>query len=133
MEKLISEPVLIVSIVVWNREKILLIKRATEPFRGTWCFIAGHAEKNESLLAAAQRETEEEAGLQINILNIIDDYPLSLEGIQHTIVVFKAEAITTELKLKRDEVMEAKWIEPKEALQLSDLGPLTKKILQKII
>ncbi|TFW13229.1 NUDIX hydrolase [Massilia arenosa] len=58
------------SIPVWERDgelKILLCKRAIEPRFGYWTLPAGFMENEETTAQAAVRETEEEAGANIEI------------------------------------------------------------------
>ena len=54
---------------VWE-DKVLLCRRAIEPRYGLWTLPAGFMENNETTAAAAQRETDEEAGAQIQLLDI---------------------------------------------------------------
>lgn len=51
---------------VWE-DKILLCRRAIEPRRGKWTLPAGFMENNESVAAAALRETTEEAGAHVEL------------------------------------------------------------------
>ncbi|MEB0140007.1 MULTISPECIES: NUDIX hydrolase [unclassified Undibacterium] len=66
-----QNPKLVVgSIPVWQCDgelKILLCKRAIEPRYGYWTLPAGFMENNETTVAAAQRETIEEAGANIEM------------------------------------------------------------------
>jgi ADP-ribose pyrophosphatase YjhB (NUDIX family) len=58
------------SIPVWERDgelKILLCKRAIEPRYGYWTLPAGFMENNETTAEAAIRETQEEAGANIEL------------------------------------------------------------------
>lgn len=58
------------SIPVWDREgevRLLLCKRAIEPRRGYWTLPAGFMEIGETTADAARRETEEEAGANIEL------------------------------------------------------------------
>ncbi|MGB9988602.1 NUDIX hydrolase [Massilia sp. SM-13] len=58
------------SIPVWERDgelKILLCKRAIEPRYGFWTLPAGFMENNETTADAAARETQEEAGANIDL------------------------------------------------------------------
>ncbi len=51
---------------VWE-DKVLLCRRAIEPRQGYWTLPAGFMENGESLEQAAARETEEEAGCDIEL------------------------------------------------------------------
>ncbi|HTH93630.1 MAG TPA: NUDIX hydrolase [Rhodocyclaceae bacterium] len=53
---------------IWE-DKVLLCKRAIEPRLGYWTLPAGFMENEESTAQAAQRETAEEAGAQIELLD----------------------------------------------------------------
>ena len=58
------------SIPIWEDQgqvQILLCKRAIEPRRGYWTLPAGFMENNETTMQAARRETEEEAGANIEL------------------------------------------------------------------
>jgi ADP-ribose pyrophosphatase YjhB (NUDIX family) len=58
------------SLPVWEEDgefKVLLCKRAIEPRYGYWTLPAGFMENNETTAEAAIRETEEEAGANIEL------------------------------------------------------------------
>jgi ADP-ribose pyrophosphatase YjhB (NUDIX family) len=64
------------TVPVWG-EKVLLCRRAIEPRRGLWTLPAGFLELGESTADGALRETDEEAGAQIelgslfSVLNVV--------------------------------------------------------------
>lgn len=62
---------------VWE-EKILLCRRAIEPRLGYWTLPAGFMENGETLEQAAARETQEEAGCPIELMDLF-----SLVSIPH--------------------------------------------------
>ena len=58
------------SIPVWDHDgetRIMLCKRAIEPRHGYWTLPAGFMENSETTAEAALRETEEEAGADVEI------------------------------------------------------------------
>lgn len=62
------KPAVTVDCVIFGYEKnslkLLLIKRALEPFKGKWALPGGFVKMDETLDEAAQRELTEETGLQ---------------------------------------------------------------------
>lgn len=54
---------------VWEG-KVLLCRRAIEPRYGLWTLPAGFMENEESTAAAALRETDEEAGAEVELLDL---------------------------------------------------------------
>lgn len=47
--------------------KLLLLRRAIEPWRGAWCAPGGFCDEGEDVAAAAIREAREEAGVEIEL------------------------------------------------------------------
>ncbi len=61
------------SIPLWHEagvDKVLLCRRAIEPRRGYWTLPAGFMENNETTAEAAARETFEEAGARVEMLDL---------------------------------------------------------------
>ena len=52
--------------------KILLLKRAREPFKGCWGLVGGSVESGETLMQALKREFKEETGLDVEVGRLID-------------------------------------------------------------
>ncbi len=60
------------SIVLNDKREILLVKRKNDPYRDMWCLPIGFAESHEKLQEAALRELKEEAGIDGQIIQLID-------------------------------------------------------------
>jgi ADP-ribose pyrophosphatase YjhB (NUDIX family) len=58
--------------VVIEDGRALLIKRASEPLRGHWSIPGGTLELGESLQAGVTRELQEETGLEVRVLDVIE-------------------------------------------------------------
>lgn len=67
-----DNPLPVVSTIVDDSRRILLVKRDRAPFKGHWCLPTGFAESGESIEAAALRELQEETGLKGQILHLFD-------------------------------------------------------------
>ena len=62
------------AIIVYPRDKILLIKRRTPPFIGYWALPGGRSEPNETVEQTVRREVKEETGLIVEIVRKVGDY-----------------------------------------------------------
>jgi ADP-ribose pyrophosphatase YjhB (NUDIX family) len=60
-----------VGALIVNQDKLLLIKRAEDPFKGYWDIPGGFLEAGEHPEAGAIREIHEETGLLIQLENIL--------------------------------------------------------------
>jgi len=109
-------PKLVVGALPEWENRILLCRRAIEPRHGKWTLPAGFMENNESVAAAALRETVEESGAHIELGAI---YTLiSVPHISQVHVIYRARLLdldfapgeeTLELGLFREE--EIPWDE----------------------
>jgi ADP-ribose pyrophosphatase YjhB (NUDIX family) len=52
--------------------EVLLVRRRNQPYRGDWCLPMGFAETGETIAAAARRELREEAGIDGQVLRLVD-------------------------------------------------------------
>lgn len=57
------KPIMGASVLVYDKNKFLLIKRGKEPYEGHWSLPGGSQEAGETLEAAAKRELKEETDL----------------------------------------------------------------------
>ena len=109
-------PMITVDAVVFDvsdgKPKLLLIKRANEPFKGKWAFPGGFVDMNEELQDAAARELAEEAGLtgiKLQQLHTFGKCGRDPRGRNITVAFI---GITKNSKIKSgDDATEAKWFE----------------------
>jgi|SRR5271169_5622412 len=67
-----DKPVVGVGGVVIEEGRALLIRRGSEPLRGHWSIPGGTLEIGESLQTGVARELQEETGLEVRVLDLIE-------------------------------------------------------------
>ncbi|MBN2467367.1 MAG: NUDIX hydrolase [Deltaproteobacteria bacterium] len=67
-----DNPLPVVSMILLEERKILLVKRGKTPYRSQWCLPSGFVEIDESIEEAALRELEEETGVKGMIVSNVD-------------------------------------------------------------
>jgi ADP-ribose pyrophosphatase YjhB (NUDIX family) len=66
-----EQPLVGVGGVVIHRNRVLLIRRGTEPLKGEWSIPGGLVEVGEELAAAVRRELKEETGLDVEPVGVV--------------------------------------------------------------
>jgi len=67
-----ERPIVGVGAVIFDRARVLLIRRAHEPLKGEWSLPGGAVDVGESLRAAVVREVREETGLDVEVDRLIE-------------------------------------------------------------
>lgn len=62
------------AIIAFPSDRILLIKRATVPFRGYWALPGGKVDAGETIEETVVREVKEETGIEVEIVEKIGEY-----------------------------------------------------------
>lgn len=103
--------------LVLYKNKLLLTKRARDPYKGCWDLPGGFINKGESAEKAAIRELKEETGLDIKIKGILGIYPdqyISGSNSCYTLcIVYIANTKSISLKAL-DDVIESKWFSKRD-------------------
>jgi 8-oxo-dGTP diphosphatase len=65
-------PLIGVGVLVFDKDRVLLVKREQEPGKGRWSIPGGLLELGELLKEGARRETKEETGIDVNVDDLLD-------------------------------------------------------------
>ncbi len=131
-----SNPLVGVGAVAIKNGKILLVKRAFEPGAGKWSIPGGLVEVGEKLSEACARETEEETGIKVEILELINVFDMidrdddGRARYHYVLVDFLAKPVGGEER-KSEEVTEIAWVDYQDA-KLMDLTRTARKALEEL-
>jgi ADP-ribose pyrophosphatase YjhB (NUDIX family) len=122
-----ADPKVAAAVLIEQNGRVLLVRRANDPFRGLWTLPAGFVDAHEDPAEAASRECFEETGLSVRVTRVLD----VVAGREHErgadfVIVYQAEVVSGDL-LPSDDADAADWF------LREDLPPLafdaTKKVL----
>lgn len=121
------DPKVAAAVLVEENGRVLLVRRANEPFRGLWTLPAGFVNGGEDPAEAAMRECWEETGLRVRVTRVLD----VIAGQEHArgadfIIVYHANVISGYL-IPADDADAAEWF------ARDQLPPLAFKATQKIL
>ena len=131
-----ERPLVGVGVVAIKDGKILLVRRAFEPGAGKWSIPGGLVEVGEKLSDAGVRETEEETGIRVQILELINAFDmidLDAKGnakYHYVLVDFLARPVGGEERLSK-EITDLKWV-PYESAKDMDLTITARKALSEL-
>jgi 8-oxo-dGTP diphosphatase len=131
----LPSPIVGVGAVIWNdRDEIVLIRRGQEPRRSEWSIPGGKLEWGELVRDGILREVQEETGLVVEILGLIDVVD-SVRGdssgavLHHYVLIdFSVRHLSGELAAGSD-AAEARWV-PVTALAEYSLWTETRRIIE---
>ena len=111
-----SRPFLGVGALIFDDEKLLIVERAGEPFKGYWSLPGGIVECGEKLEQGIRREVLEETGLEVEALSVFEIFERIIpdgEGrIEYHYVLIDYLCRVTGGELKAgDDVSSARWVE----------------------
>jgi 8-oxo-dGTP diphosphatase len=134
--KLAGQPRTGVSILLRAGGKVLLVKRAHEPFAGCWSLPGGSQELGETLEEAARRELAEETGLtarQLAFAEIVEPMMRAHDGtvLRHFVLaLFVGDAFEGQL-LAGDDASAVDWF-GLEAMDGLEMTPGTAQIVRRL-
>lgn len=121
------DPKVAAGVLIVKDERVLLVRRAGEPFRGLWTLPAGFVNAGEDPAEAAARECLEETGLSVRVTRVFD----IVAGKEHPrgadfVIVYQAEIIGGELAAE-DDADAVEWFDK------SNLPPIAFRATQKVL
>ena len=130
-----SRPICGVGIVVFHHQKVLLIRRGKPPRQGDWSIPGGKQKLGETIREAARREVQEETGIEIGPLKLVDVvdsiFKDSQQRIQyHYSLIDWMGEYHSGILIASDDAVDAKWFNVKE-LQTLGLWDKTLEIIKK--
>ena len=124
-----------VGAVVFNNDRVLLVRRGQPPSENLWAIPGGKVKLGETLQAATEREILEETGLKIKAREPVFTFD-HLERDQagqirfhYVIVDLLADYVDGEIR-PGDDAAEARWISRQEIRQLQ-VSPVTREFLSR--
>jgi len=121
------DPKVAAAVLVLQNERVLLVRRANEPFRGKWTLPAGFVNGSEDPAEAAVRECLEETGLSVQVTRVFD----IVAGREHPrgadfVIVYQAEVLGGEMAAD-DDADAVEWFDG------NNLPPLAFRATQKVL
>jgi ADP-ribose pyrophosphatase YjhB (NUDIX family) len=127
-------PAIGVSAIIFDASgRVLLIKRGQAPAFGQWHAPGGKLEPGETMVAACQREVEEETGISgIEIDCLIAVVERKMEGFHYVIMDYLAHLTQSDAvtPIAADDVSDARWVTETELAGL-DVAEGLLPILQR--
>lgn len=110
------DPKISVATIIEIGGRIVMQRRAHDPGRGLWTFPSGFVDRGEPLRQAAAREVQEEVGVVVEDLELLEIY--SEPGATVVLVVFTASA-EGQVPALSDETLEVALVDPDNLPELA--------------
>ena len=130
-----ERPIASVAACVFKGDKILIIRRATPPSQGLWSVPGGMVELGETIQETAEREIEEEGGIEINVDEVFQVADLVVPDeagrvkFHYVITYVLADYVSGEVRPGSD-ALDIKWVTSEELNSL-DMNPLVRENMLK--
>jgi ADP-ribose pyrophosphatase YjhB (NUDIX family) len=128
-----ERPLVGVSAVIVEGDRVVLVRRGTEPMAGQWSIPGGLLELGETMRAGAVREALEETGLQVEAgeaLEVLDRIVPDASGkcrYHYVLIDFLCRRVGGELRAGGD-ATEARWVRESELESLGVAEPAVQVI-----
>ena len=105
------DPKVATAMILSDGERVLLVRRGTEPGLGLWSLPGGYVDRGEVVEEAAVREVWEETGVRTEVTELVGVFS---EKRSPVVLVVYAGVITKGQPSARDEVMDVDFFAPGE-------------------
>lgn len=125
-----------VGAVVCRDGAVLLVRRGSPPFEDAWAVPGGRVELGETLVAAAEREVQEETGVSIRAgepvytFEHIERDEVGAVKFHYVVVDLQGEYLAGEPQAG-DDAREAAWI-PFDNMDALPVNPITRGLLERL-
>jgi 8-oxo-dGTP diphosphatase len=130
-----EHPIIGVGAVIVEGDRVLLVRRASEPLRGEWSVPGGMLELGEKLRDGVSREVEEETGLQVEpgeVLDVFDSIftdTLGRTQYHYVLIDYLCVPISGQAHAASD-VSDVRWVTA-EALPAMELRESIEQVVRK--
>jgi len=130
-----EHPIIGVGAVIIDSDRVLLVRRDTEPLRGEWSVPGGMLELGEKLRDGVCREAEEETGLTIEpgeVLDVFDSIftdTLGRTQYHYVLIDYLCRVVAGDARAASD-VSDVRWVTA-EALPAMELRPTIEQVVRK--
>lgn len=115
------DPKVAAAVLICADERVLLVRRANDPFQGAWTLPAGFVDAGEDPRAAAAREALEETGLTVAIDGLLDVFHTPDDGGMADIVIVYRASVTGGTLCAADDADAAAWFRAEDVPALAFL------------
>ncbi|MDH5435224.1 MAG: NUDIX hydrolase [Gammaproteobacteria bacterium] len=107
----VPHPQVAVGIILFNSNNdVLLIKRDKPPSQGLWTLPGGKVKYKESLEQACIREMQEETGIEIQPMKLIEVVERIHEGFHYIIMDYLARQTANNQPIAGSDAQEVRWV-----------------------
>jgi len=132
-----EHPIIGVGAVIIQADRVLLVRRDTEPLRGEWSVPGGMLELGEKLRDGVRREVEEETGLSIETGEVLDVFDsiftdtLGRTQYHYVLIDYLCRPVSGEARAGSD-VSDVRWVSA-EALPAMELRQSIEQLVRKAL
>ncbi|MAI03605.1 MAG: NAD(+) diphosphatase [Rickettsiales bacterium TMED289] len=117
-------------VILTHGTEILLVRHNSE-IRTLYTAIAGFVDLGETLEECVEREVFEEVGLKINNINYVGSQSWPFPN--QLMMAFQAEAISRDVQIDENEILEASWFKPNDLPKIPPEPSLSNQLIKKAI